>query len=45
MGAPESSELELHLLLVKDYEDRHYHIPDPGPIEAIKLKLEEKGLK
>ena len=44
-GTPESDELELLLLLVKDYEDRHYHIPDPDPIEVIKLKLEEKGLK
>jgi HTH-type transcriptional regulator / antitoxin HigA len=44
-GTPESDELELLLLLVKDYEDRHFHIPAPDPIEAIKLKLEEKGLK
>ncbi|MGY3213286.1 helix-turn-helix domain-containing protein [Mucilaginibacter sp. HD30] len=44
-GTPESDELDLLLLLVKDYEDRHYHIPDPDPIEVIKLKLEEKGLK
>jgi len=41
----EGEELDLLLLLVKDYEDRHYHIPDPDPIEVIKLKLEEKGLK
>ena len=44
-GSPEFDELELLLLLVKDYEDRHYHIPGPDPIEVIKLKLEEKGLK
>ncbi len=44
-GSPESDELELLLLLVKDYEDRHFHIPAPDPIEIIKLKLEEKGLK
>ena len=44
-GSPESDELELLLLLVKDYEDRHFHIPAPDPIEVIKLKLEEKGLK
>jgi HTH-type transcriptional regulator/antitoxin HigA len=45
MGAPAADELEPLSLLVKDYEDRHYHIPDPDPIEVIKLKLEEKGLK
>ena len=44
-GTPEFEELELLLLLVKDYEDRHYQIPAPDPIEAIKLKMEEKGLK
>jgi len=44
-GTPESDELDILFLLVKDYEDRHYQIPAPDPIEAIKLKLEEKGLK
>ena len=44
-GTPEFDELEVLLLLVKDYEDRHYPIPTPDPIEVIKLKLEEKGLK
>jgi HTH-type transcriptional regulator/antitoxin HigA len=44
-GTPDFEELELLLLIVKDYEDRHFHIPAPDPIEAIKLKLEEKGLK
>jgi len=44
-GTPESDELELLILLVKDYEDRHYQLPDIDPIELIKLKLEEKGLK
>ena len=41
----EGEELDLLLLLVKDYEDRHYHVPYLNPIEVIKLKLEEKGLK
>lgn len=44
-GTPESDELDLLVLLVKDYEDRHYEIPSPDPLEMIKLKLEEKGLK
>ncbi len=44
-NTPAGDELDLLLLLVKDYEDRHYHIPDPDPIEVIKLRLEEKGLK
>lgn len=44
-GTPEGDELELLLLLVKDYEDKHYPILPLDPIEVIKLKLEEKGLK
>jgi len=44
-GSPDFEELELLILLVKDYEDRHFHIASPNPIEAIKQKLEEKGLK
>lgn len=44
-GTPESDELDLLLLLVKDYEDRHHLIPVIDPIQAIKLQLEEKGLK
>lgn len=44
-NSPEFEELELLLLLLKDYEDRHYPIPAPDPLEVIKLKLEEKGLK
>jgi len=44
-GTPESDELELLILLVKDYEDRNYQLPDIDPIELIKFKLEEKGLK
>ena len=41
----EGETLQVVLLLIKDYEDRHYDIPFPDPIEAIKLKMEEKGLK
>jgi HTH-type transcriptional regulator / antitoxin HigA len=44
-GSPESDELELLLVLVKDYEDKHIVLPDLDPIEVIKLKMEEQGLK
>ncbi len=44
-GTPESDELDILLLLVKDYEEKHIQIPEVDPIEAIKLKMEEKGLK
>ncbi len=41
----ESDELELLLVLIKDYEDKHVKLPAADPIEIIKLKLEEKGLR
>lgn len=41
----EFAELELLLVLVKDYEDKHFILPDPDPIEVIKMKMDEKGLK
>ncbi len=44
-GTPEADELDLLLVLVKDYEDKHIIIPDVDPIEAIKLKMEERGIK
>jgi HTH-type transcriptional regulator/antitoxin HigA len=43
--SPEGEELQVALLLIKQYEDEHYPIPTPDPIEAIKLKMAEKGLK
>ena len=32
-------------ILVESYEAEHYPIEAPNPIEAIKLMIEEKGLK
>ncbi len=43
--SPEEETLELVSILVEDYELKHYHIEAPDPIEAIKLKMEEEGLK
>jgi HTH-type transcriptional regulator/antitoxin HigA len=44
-SSPEGERLQLALLLVKHYEDEHYPIPYPDPIEAIKQKMEERGLR
>ena len=44
-GSREADELELLLVLVKDYEDKHIKLPELDPIEAIKMKMEERGLK
>jgi HTH-type transcriptional regulator / antitoxin HigA len=41
----EGENLQIALLLIKQYEDEHYSIPIPDAIEAIKIKMQEKGLK
>ncbi len=38
-------ELQVLLLLIKQYEDVHFSVPVPDPIDAIRAKMEEKGLK
>ncbi len=35
----------LVLLLIKQYEDEHFSIPLPDPIDAIKLKMQDLGLQ
>jgi HTH-type transcriptional regulator/antitoxin HigA len=45
--APESKageQLQIALLLIKQYEDLNYAIPSPDPLAIVKLKMEEKGL-
>lgn len=44
-NTPEGEKLQVALLLIKQYEDANYPIPVPDPIEAIKLKMQEMGLK
>jgi len=41
----EGEEAELLIVLIKDYENKHHPVLPPDPIEAIKLTMEEKGLK
>ena len=44
LGTPEMDELELLTALVEMYEDRHYPIGPPDPIEAIKFRMDQLGL-
>lgn len=44
-GSAEAEELELWVHLVETYEDAHYPIPFPAPIEAIRFRMEQQGLK
>ena len=45
LGTPESDELEILGLMVDDYENKHYPIEAPDPIEAIKIRMEEMHLR
>lgn len=44
-GTPEADELEILAMLVNKYEEEHYPIEEPDPIEYIKIRMEELGLK
>lgn len=41
----ESDELDLLMVLVKDYDDKHYNLPELDALEVIKYKMQEMGLK
>jgi HTH-type transcriptional regulator/antitoxin HigA len=44
-SSPDESELELWSLLVENYEQSHFPIATPDPIEAIRFRLEQAGLQ
>jgi HTH-type transcriptional regulator/antitoxin HigA len=43
--SPEGEEMELLSLLVEKYEQEHYPIVPPNPIEAIKFRMEQMNLR
>ena len=43
-GTPEGDRLDILVTLVEAYEDQHYSIPEPNPIEALKYYMESRGL-
>ncbi len=44
-NTPEGEKLQIALILIKKYEDEHYTVPKPDPIDVLKLKMLEKGMK
>ncbi len=40
----DSDELEILSILVKEYENKHYPVPSPKPLEAIRFRLEQMGM-
>jgi HTH-type transcriptional regulator / antitoxin HigA len=43
--SPEGEEMELLSLLIEKYEQEIYHMEAPTPLEAIKFRMEQMGLK
>jgi HTH-type transcriptional regulator / antitoxin HigA len=44
-GTQEYDELEILSTLVEAYEEKHCPIPPPDPVEAIKFRMDQLGLK
>jgi HTH-type transcriptional regulator/antitoxin HigA len=44
-NTPENDELELLIVLIKDYDDKHYQLPELDALELIKYKMKEKGMR
>lgn len=44
-NSPKGEEMELLSLLVEKYEQEHYPVMPPNPLEAIKFRMEQMNLK
>lgn len=44
-GTHEGEEADLLALLIEKYDEEHYPVPPPDPIEAIKFRMEHMNLK
>ncbi len=42
-GSPDGDELEILGILIEKYEDAHFPLGFPDPIEAIKFRMEQMG--
>lgn len=43
-NTPEADELEILSILIENYEQKHYPVPPPNPVDAIKYRLQQKGM-
>lgn len=43
-GTPEADQRDVLAVLIEKYEDEHYPVDLPDPIEAIKFRMEQEGL-
>jgi len=45
IDSPDGDEAEILSILIEKYEDEHYPIGPPDPIEAIKFRMEQMDMK
>jgi len=45
IDSPDGDEAEILSILIEKYEDEHYPIEPPDPIEAIKFRMEQMDMK
>jgi HTH-type transcriptional regulator/antitoxin HigA len=43
-GTPDGDRLEVLMILIEAYENRHHAIEAPEPIAALRIRMEEMGL-
>ncbi|MEO8172411.1 MAG: helix-turn-helix domain-containing protein [Sediminibacterium sp.] len=43
-GTVDSDEADVLALLIKNYEDLHFAVAAPDPLEAIRYRMEQQGL-
>jgi HTH-type transcriptional regulator / antitoxin HigA len=44
-GTPEGARLDVLVTLIEAYEARHWTIDAPDPIDAIRIRMEQKNLR
>ncbi|HHO0939042.1 TPA: type II toxin-antitoxin system HigA family antitoxin [Aeromonas hydrophila] len=44
VGTPECDELDVLTTLIEAYEEKHYPIAPPHPVDAIKFRMEQLGV-
>ena len=44
LGTPEGDRLDVLVTLVEAYEEKQWQIDPPDPIEAIKVRMQQRGL-
>ena len=44
-GSPEADELELWVHIIESYEESNFPIDFPDPVDAVRFRMEQQGLK